>query len=34
MDSLAAHPELIRRINSYDNQLFSMIVKMDAELPF
>jgi len=32
MDSLAAHPELIRRINSYDNQLFSMIVKMDAEL--
>ncbi|OIP49559.1 MAG: hypothetical protein AUK31_05640 [Fibrobacteres bacterium CG2_30_45_31] len=32
IDSLAKHPELIDRINSYDHQLFSMIAKLDAEL--
>lgn len=34
MDSLAAHPELTKRINKYDHLLFSMIAKADAELAF
>src|SRR5574344_582242 len=32
MDSLAAHPELTKRINKYDHLLFSMIAKAGAEL--
>ncbi|MCK9183342.1 MAG: hypothetical protein M0P13_10780 [Fibrobacteraceae bacterium] len=32
IDSLAAHPELTKRINEYDHMLFSMIAKFDAEL--
>ena len=34
MDSLAAHPELVHTINSYDHKNLSMKIKMDAELAF
>ena len=32
LDTLAAHPELIHTLNSYDHKALSMKVKMDAEL--
>ncbi|MBO7413490.1 MAG: hypothetical protein J6U20_07495 [Fibrobacter sp.] len=32
LDTLAAHPELIHTLNSYDHKSVSMKVKMDAEL--
>lgn len=32
LDTLAAHPELIHTLNSYDHKTVSMKVKMDAEL--
>lgn len=34
MDSLAAHPELVHKINNYDHKYLTMKVKMDAELAF
>ncbi|WP_297701758.1 hypothetical protein [uncultured Fibrobacter sp.] len=34
MDSLAAHPELIHKMNSYDHKYLTMKIKMDAELAF
>lgn len=33
-DSLASHPELIRRINKFDHALFTIAAKADAELAF
>ena len=32
LDTLAAHPELVRTLNSYDHKALSMKIKMDAEL--
>ncbi len=32
LDTLAAHPELIHTLNSYDHKTVSMKIKMDAEL--
>jgi hypothetical protein len=32
LDTLAAHPELIHTLNSYDHKALSMKIKMDAEL--
>lgn len=34
MDSLAAHPELIHKINNYDHKSLAMKIKMDAEMAF
>lgn len=34
MDSLANHPELIHKMNSYDHKYLSMKIKMDAEMAF
>ena len=34
LDTLAAHPELIHTLNSYDHKAISMKLKMDAELAF
>lgn len=34
MDSLAAHPELIHKINNYDHKSLTMKIKMDAEMAF
>lgn len=34
MDSLSAHPELIKTMNSYDHKALNMKIKMDAELAF
>ena len=34
MDSLASHPELIHKMNSYDHKYLSMKIKMDAEMAF
>lgn len=32
LDTLAAHPELVHTLNSYDHKALSMKIKMDAEL--
>lgn len=34
LDSLASHPELIHKMNSYDHKYLSMKIKMDAEMAF
>ena len=34
MDSLASHPELIHKMNSYDHKYLTMKIKMDAEMAF
>ncbi|MCQ2060332.1 MAG: hypothetical protein MJY47_01945 [Fibrobacter sp.] len=34
MDTLATHPELVDKINSYDHKNLSMKIKMDAEMAF
>ena len=33
-DSLAAHPELTRKLNQFDHLLFTLIAKADVELAF
>ena len=34
LDSLAKHPELIHKMNSYDHKYLTMKIKMDAEMAF
>lgn len=34
MDSLASHPELVHKVNSYDHKYLSMKIKADAEMAF
>ena len=34
LDSLASHPELIHKMNSYDHKYLTMKIKMDAEMAF
>lgn len=34
LDSLANHPELVHKVNSYDHKNLSMKIKMDAEMAF